>query len=238
MSRSVALKTLLVAVLITVAVVGFVALPRGDAESATPETKDVRATAAEDKRPTLLVVGDSLSAGYGLTDVDDGWVALLQKRLDDNSLALRVVNASISGDTSAGGAARLPAAIERHQPEVVIIELGGNDGLRGLPLDVMQQNFESMINASQAIGAEVILFGMMIPPNYGERYTQEFTDQYATLSSRFDTALVPFFLENVALDASLMQADGIHPNEQAQPIMLDAVWPTIETVVRRQLSTD
>ncbi|MEN7341808.1 MAG: arylesterase [Pseudomonadota bacterium] len=237
MSRSVALKTLLVAVLITVAVVGFVLLPRSDAETAAPQTKDVRAAEAEDKRPALLVVGDSLSAGYGLTDVADGWVALLQGRLDDTGLPMRVVNASISGDTSAGGAARLPAAIERHQPQVVIIELGGNDGLRGLPLDVMQQNFESMINASQAIGAEVILFGMMIPPNYGERYTQAFIDQYKTLSSEFDTALVPFFLEDVALDASLMQADGIHPNEQAQPIMLNAVWPTIETVVRERLDT-
>ncbi len=204
-------------------------------EAATPTkaavANDVRATPVDDKRPTILVVGDSLSAGYGLADLSDGWVALLQQRLDENDLGYRVVNASISGDTSNGGAARLPAALATHKPDLVVIELGGNDGLRGFPIETMRRNFERMITASQAAGADVMLLGMMIPPNYGERYTTAFVEQYEALADDYDLALVSFFLEGVALDDSLMQSDGIHPNAEAQPVMLENVWPTLVNVL-------
>lgn len=185
-----------------------------------------------DDAPVVLVVGDSLSAGYGLERVRDGWVALLQERLRLEGYAIRVVNASISGDTTRGGRARLPAALERFEPAITVIELGGNDGLRGFPLEEMEANLTEMITASQAAGSRVVLFGMMIPSNYGPRYTEGFQARFDEIAATNDIPLVPFFLEDVALDATLMQADGIHPNEQAQPIMLEAVWPVIEPVLQ------
>lgn len=185
--------------------------------------------------PVLLVVGDSLSAGYGLASVADSWVSLLQQRLQREGYGIRVVNASISGDTTRGGAARLPAALERHEPVAVVIELGGNDGLRGFPLEEMRDNLENMITASQAKGADVLLLGIMIPPNYGQRYTDAFQAQFVELSQRYEVSLVPFFLEDVALRPDLMQSDGIHPNEAAQPLMLERVWPKLETVVAEAL---
>ena len=171
-------------------------------------------------------MGDSLSAGRGV-DLEDTWINLLQARLDGKGYGYRLVNASISGDTSGNGLRRLPRALRIHQPEIVIIELGGNDGLRGLPVELMRDNLAAMISASADSGAEVILAGMLIPPNYGEKYTEDFASVYPELAATFDTALIPFFMDDVALDPSRMQADGIHPNSDAQPILMETVWTTL-----------
>ena len=179
---------------------------------------------------TVLVVGDSISAALGV-DTRQGWVALLHKRLQEGGFEHRVVNASISGDTSSGGAARLPALLAQHQPELVIIELGGNDGLRGQPLVQLQQNLARMIDASRAAEADVLLLGMRLPPNYGQRYTQAFANVYADLAAGKQVALVPFLLEGVGGVPGMMQADGIHPTAAAQPIMLENVWPTLEPLL-------
>jgi acyl-CoA thioesterase-1 len=186
--------------------------------------------ASADSRPVILVLGDSLSAGFGL-DLEDTWIALLQARLDKEGYGYRVVNASISGDTTGNGLRRLPRAIDIHQPEVVIIELGGNDGLRGLPPEVMRDNLEQMIRQSQDAGARVILAGMLIPPNYGEEYTEDFAAVYPDLAEEHSTPLIPFFMKNVALDPTKMQDDGIHPNEEAQPILMETVWETLGPVL-------
>ncbi|VEE15999.1 arylesterase [Ectopseudomonas mendocina] len=179
---------------------------------------------------TLLVVGDSISAAFGL-DSRQGWVALLENRLKEEGFEHSVVNASISGDTSAGGAARLSALLAEHKPELVIIELGGNDGLRGQPPAQLQQNLASMIDASQASGAEVLLLGMRLPPNYGARYTSAFAQVFADLAERKQVPLVPFFLEGVGGVPGMMQADGIHPTQDAQAVLLDNVWPTLEPML-------
>jgi len=185
-----------------------------------------------DSRAKILVVGDSLSAGRGL-DVEDTWVTLLQTRLDAKGYGYRMVNASISGDTTGNGLSRLPRAIDLHRPEIVIIELGANDGLRGLPIDIMQDNLAQMIRKSQASGARVLLAGMLMPPNYGEDYTQRFAAAYPELAKEFAIPLIPFFLEGVALDPSLMQEDGLHPNEQAQPLLMETVWTTLEPELQK-----
>lgn len=174
-----------------------------------------------------LVVGDSISAAFGL-DTAQGWVALLQKRLDQQGRSIQVVNASISGDTSAGGLARLPALLAKHRPALVMIELGGNDGLRGTPLTQLQQNLAGMISASQTSGAQVMLLGMRLPPNYGKRYTEGFAGVYEQLAATHRVPLLPFFLEGVGGVPGLMQADGIHPTADAQPRLLDNVWPLLE----------
>lgn len=175
---------------------------------------------SSDGRPTLLVMGDSLSAAYGI-EADRGWVSLLQARLDGKA---RVINASISGETSSGGASRFPGLLGQHAPDIVLLELGGNDGLRGLPPGQFEANMQRMIEASQAAGAEVLLLGIDIPPNYGRAYRDAFTGVYRRLEEDFDLPLVPFLLEGVALDANLMQDDGIHPTAAAQPMILDTVW--------------
>ncbi len=174
-----------------------------------------------------LVVGDSISAAFGL-DTAQGWVALLQKRLDQQGRSIQVVNASISGDTSAGGLARLPALLAKHRPALVMIELGGNDGLRGTPLAQLQQNLADMISASQTSGAQVMLLGMRLPPNYGKRYTEGFAGVYEQLAATHQVPLLPFFLEGVGGVPGLMQADGIHPTADAQPRLLDNLWPLLE----------
>ncbi|MBZ9666900.1 arylesterase [Pseudomonas sp. LMG 31766] len=179
---------------------------------------------------TLLVVGDSISAAFGL-DSRQGWVALLEKRLDEEGFEHAVVNASISGDTSAGGAARLSALLAEHKPELVIIELGGNDGLRGQPPAQLQQNLASMIDKSQSAGADVLLLGMRLPPNYGARYTTSFAQVFADLAEQKKVPLVPFFLEGVGGVPGMMQADGIHPTESAQAVLLDNVWPTLKPLL-------
>ncbi|MBZ9557635.1 MULTISPECIES: arylesterase [unclassified Modicisalibacter] len=176
---------------------------------------------------TVLVMGDSISAGYGI-DRDQGWVALLDARLDDS---VKVVNASISGETTAGGATRLPDLLRQHHPDIVLLELGGNDGLRGLPPQQMQTNLARMIEASQQAGAKVALLGIEIPPNYGQAYADAFRRVYHRLADRYDVPLVPFLLEGVALNDSLMQDDGIHPTAEAQPRLLDNVWPVLEPLL-------
>ncbi|MGQ9724814.1 MAG: arylesterase [Tepidimonas sp.] len=185
--------------------------------------------------PTVLVVGDSLSAEYGLTR-GSGWVALLERRLQAQARRVRVVNASISGDTTAGGRSRLPLLLERHRPALVILELGGNDALRGLPLQTTRDNLRAMIRASRSAGAQVLLLGMDMPPNYGERYRADFRAVYTDLAREENVALVPFFLAGVAdgpQAAALFQADRIHPNEQAQPRMLDNIWPALRPLLPR-----
>ncbi|HKL63412.1 MAG TPA: arylesterase, partial [Woeseiaceae bacterium] len=159
--------------------------------------------------------------------VEESWVSLLASRLAQEGYGHRVVNASVSGDTTSGGLARLGRALERHEPELVIIELGGNDGLRGLPLAVVRANFEAMIEQSRQAGAEVVLLGMRIPTNYGPRYAESFHALYGELAESYELAWVEFFLDGVALDDGLMQADGIHPNAAAQPLMLDNAWPAV-----------
>jgi len=176
------------------------------------------------------VLGNSLSSAYGL-DVDVGWVQLLRDRLDARGAGYRVVNASISGDTTNGGAARLPAALEKHAPDVVVVELGGNDGLRGLPLSVTRANLERIIIDSKNAGARVVLLGMRLPPNYGPAYTEAFYAIYEELADRYDVARVPFFLDGVGGVDGMMQSDGIHPVAKAQPLMLENVWPYLEPLL-------
>lgn len=179
---------------------------------------------------TLLVVGDSLSAAYGVPS-ETAWVQLLRDRLDEQGLNWDVVNASISGETTDGGLRRLPDLLQKNQPDVVIIELGGNDGLRGFPPDVIESNLADMIEQVRDIGATPVLVGMQIPPNYGQRYTRMFADIFPKLSDRYDTPLVPFFLEGIYNEDGLMQEDGIHPTEAAQPVLLDNLWPQLEPLI-------
>lgn len=179
---------------------------------------------------TLLVVGDSLSAAYGI-DVKSGWVAQLQQRLRRDQADYTVINASISGDTTANGRVRLPQALAQHRPSVVVIELGGNDGLRGLPLAEMKKNLAAMVRAAKAGGARVVLVGIKLPPNYGVRYTQDFERVYRDLAKEQRVMLVPHLLDNVAGTDGLMQPDGIHPTAAAQARMLDNVWPTLRPLL-------
>lgn len=183
--------------------------------------------------PTILVMGDSLSAAYGI-EQDAGWVSLLQKRLDDKA---DVINASISGETTSGGITRLPEQLRQQSPDIVLLELGGNDGLRGLPPGQMHDNLRAMIEASQAASAEVLLIGIDIPPNYGEAYRNAFTGTYEALAEEYELALVPFLLEGVALEPELMQSDGIHPTAEAQPRLLETVWPKLEPLLEKHRDT-
>jgi acyl-CoA thioesterase-1 len=184
--------------------------------------------------PTVLVIGDSLSAGYGI-DVDQSWTALLQSRLHDQGYEYRVVNASISGDTTEGGATRIKPALEEFRPALVILELGGNDGLRGFPPARMKDNLRSMIEASRGSGASVVLLGIRIPSNYGARYTRAFEGVYRELANEMAVPWIEFFMEGVAMNDELMQDDGIHPNATAQPILLDNAWPVIaEAIAARE----
>lgn len=173
--------------------------------------------------PRILVVGDSISAAYGI-EIDAGWVALLQQRLRERGYPHVVINASISGDTTVGGRSRLPALLARGSFDIIILELGGNDGLRGLSLAQTQANLQAMIETARAAQARVLLLGMRLPPNYGSTYTAAFANIYTTLAREQQTALAPFLLEGVAADTDLMQPDGIHPRAQAQPQLLDNVW--------------
>ncbi|PPK52107.1 arylesterase [Marinobacter persicus] len=184
---------------------------------------------------TLLVVGDSLSAAYGVPS-DTAWVQLLRNRLEQQDTRWQVVNASISGETTDGGLRRLPDLLQQHEPDVVVIELGGNDGLRGFPPDVIESNLSSMIEKVKATGATPVLVGMKIPPNYGQRYTSAFSAIYRDLSDRYNIALVPFFLQGIYGKDGLMQRDGIHPTEKAQPLLLENVWPKLEPVVSEAAS--
>lgn len=178
---------------------------------------------------TLLVIGDSISAGYGV-ELKDGWVNLLRERLQEKG-DYQVVNASISGNTTTMGVGRTPALLRKHQPDLVIIELGGNDGLQGHPLKVMERNLSEMIRLSQQAGARVLLVGIQIPPNYGSRYTREFLETFPRVAEEFDVPLVPFILDKVATRDELMQRDGVHPTAEAQPLLLENVWPHLEPLL-------
>jgi len=190
----------------------------------------VAATSAYSAPKNLLVLGDSLSAEYGLQR-GTGWAGLLQQRLQQSKADYQVVNASISGDTTIGGRNRLPALMTQHKPEVLVIELGANDALRGLPLKTSQDNLQAMIDLARQQKAKVLLVGMQIPPNYGPDYTRRFAGMFQELAKSNKVALVPFFFEGIAADLSLFQADRIHPNEQAQPRLLDNVWPYLKPLV-------
>ncbi len=181
---------------------------------------------------TILVFGDSLSAAYGLR-AEQGWVALLEKRLQTQGYGYNVVNASVSGETTSGGLQRLPRALELHKPQIVILELGANDALRGLPLSSAKDNLSKMVELGVKAGARVLLVGMRMPPNYGPKYTTDFVQMYADLSARFHAPLVPFLLESVALDSSRMQEDGLHPNALGEPIVLDTLWPQLVPLLKK-----
>ncbi len=181
--------------------------------------------------PTILVVGDSLSAGYGIP-IEQGWVRLLQTRLQERGFPHRVVNASISGDTTSGGLSRLPAALERERPAMVILELGANDGLRGEPPMSMSHNLARMIELSQQAGAKVLLAEMRIPPNYGPTYTQKFQSTFSELAKHHEIPLIPFLLDGVSGNPALIQEDGLHPRAEGQSKILENVWPTLEAVLQ------
>ena len=177
-------------------------------------------------QPTILILGDSISAAYGMS-LEQGWVALLEEQLADSHPDYRVVNASISGETTAGGLRRLPTLLADHNPSLVVIELGGNDGLRGFPIRNFRDNLQAMAEMARALDAQVLLLTMEIPPNYGSRYTASFRESYQLVAEATGSVLGPFLLEGVATDTTLMQADGIHPTVEAQPIMLETVFPAL-----------
>lgn len=188
------------------------------------------ASAQGNGSPTVLVFGDSLSAGFGI-DVDQSWTALLQSRLEKQGYEHRVVNASISGETTEGGAARIDAALNTFSPELIILELGGNDGLRGLPPARMKGNLEKIVRRSKASGAAVVLLGIRIPTNYGTRYTEAFEAVYREVASDLDVRWIEFFMEGVAMNDELLQSDRVHPNAAAQPVLLDNAWPIISAAL-------
>lgn len=183
--------------------------------------------------PTLLVFGDSLSAGYRMP-IEDGWVSLLDDKLKRLGIEYTVVNASVSGETTDGGLSRLPATLATHMPTIVILELGGNDGLRGLPVANIKRNLIEMVQLSQAAGARVILAGIQIPPNYGPRYTEPFIAQFEEIANSMDLPFIPFLIDGIAQRSELMQDDGIHPKAEAQGMVLDNVWPVLQAELSAQ----
>lgn len=203
-------------VLISACFLGFVAL-------------SLQASAANQK---ILVFGDSLSAAYGISQ-SQGWVALLQNKLREEKLPYEVINASISGETTSGGLTRMDATLKQIQPQIVILELGANDGLRGLPAKTTRDNLAGMLQKIKTSGAQVLLLGMKMPPNYGAKYATEFSAIYPQLATTHKTALVPFMLEHVAAMPELIQLDGLHPNALAQPIILDNIWPKLKRLLKK-----
>ena len=182
---------------------------------------------------TILVFGDSLSAAYGIRP-EQGWVPLLVQRLHSQGYGYQVVNASVSGETSSGGLERLPRALQLHAPEIVILELGANDGLRGLPVSALHENLARMVQLAQAGGARVLLLGIRIPPNYGPRYTEEFARVFPGVAQQYHLPLVPFLLDKVALNPALMQEDGLHPNAAGEPLVLDTLWPYLKPLLKKK----
>ena len=187
---------------------------------------------SQQQQVKILVLGDSLSAAYGIPQ-KKSWVNLLASSLDTTHPNTKIINASISGEPTGGGRSRLPGLLNRHNPQIVILELGGNDGLRGFPISVIHSNLDEMIKLSQQKGSEVLLLGMRIPPNYGTRYTEEFFNTYQRLANQYQLPFVPFLLENIALDKNLMQQDGIHPNAEAQPAIMEKVSKILMPVVKQ-----
>jgi acyl-CoA thioesterase-1 len=181
---------------------------------------------------TILVFGDSLSAAHGLRP-EQGWVALLIERLRHQGYEYQVINASVSGETTTGGLARQPRELRRTQPGILILELGANDGLQGLPLELARERLGDMIRLAQTAGARVLLVGILIPPNYGPRYTRQFAAMYPALARQFHTTLVPFLLKGVALHPDLMQQDGLHPNARGEPRVLDTMWPYLKPMLKK-----
>lgn len=180
---------------------------------------------------TIVVLGDSISAGYGI-DVNEGWVNLLREKFKQQHLDYVISNESISGDTTAGGLARIDRALAMHKPDIVMLELGANDGLRGLSPQEMKSNLSEMVRRSRQAGAKVLLLGMKIPPNYGKRYIDMFYNIYPQVSAELNVPLVPFILEQVALKPELMQADGLHPNAQGQPLIMQTIWPYLQPLLK------
>ena len=191
------------------------------------------ATCAYSASKTVLVLGDSLSAEYGL-ERGSGWVSLLEKRLKNNKIDATIVNASVSGETTSGGKVRLPALLDQYRPDIVVLELGANDGLRGLPIKSAKENLRDMIDISYKAKAKVLLVGMQLPPNYGRDYIQKFSAVYKTLAKEEKLPLVPFLLEGVASRPELFQADRLHPLADAQPIILSNVWPYLKALLLRK----
>jgi acyl-CoA thioesterase-1 len=182
---------------------------------------------AAQAQTTVLVLGDSLSAAYRLKS-EQGWVSLLQERIAEQGIDAQIINASISGETTQGGLTRLPDLLKRHQPDWIVLELGANDGLRATPIRLIERNLRALIDQSLAQKAKPIMVGVHLPPNYGPRYTDQFFSLFGDLASEYDAPHVPFLLEGVALNPDLMQSDGLHPTAEAQPMILDTVWPVIE----------
>ena len=183
--------------------------------------------------PVILVVGDSLSAAYNLAE-EQGWVALLAQRMASKRLPYKVVNASVGGATTAAALQRFPVLVEEYKPATVILQIGANDGLQGKPVPYITANIERLITQAQGSGAEVLLIGVQLPPNFGERYTQPFFQQYRILAEKYQLAYVPFLLEGVAGRSDLMQKDGLHPTAEAQPIILDVVWPSLQGMLSQK----
>jgi acyl-CoA thioesterase I len=183
--------------------------------------------------PTILVFGDSLSAAHGIRP-EEGWVALLTQRLQTQGYGYRVVNASVSGETSSGGLERLPRALQLQQPQIMILELGANDGLRGLPVSATRDNLTRMLQLAQAAKARVLLVGIRLPPNYGARFNEQFERLYPELAAQFHVPLVPFLLQGVALNPQLMQEDGLHPAAAGEPVVLDTVWPYLKPLLTKK----
>ncbi len=199
--------------------------------AAAPAAAAAQAVAeVADEQRAILVLGDSLSAAYNLA-AEQGWVALLEPRLREQAAGFRLVNASISGETTAGGRSRIASALTEHRPAVVVIELGANDGLRGLPLEETRANLDAMVVASQAAGAEVLIIGMRLPPNYGPDYTDAFFEQFGEIAAARGAAHLPFLLEPIANDDSAFQSDRLHPTAEAQPLIADHVWPALAPVL-------
>ena len=188
---------------------------------------------ARAEMPLILVFGDSISAGYGLPHVDEGWVELLKTRLRAQGYGYQVVNASVSGETTAGGLARLPRALDLHHPKIVVLELGSNDGLRALPIAQMRANLSQMIDLSMSAGAQVLLLGMRMPPNYGPEFTAKFQEVYSDLAREKKLAWVPFLLDGIALTPELLQGDDMHPNAQGQPILLSNAWRGLAPLLKK-----
>jgi acyl-CoA thioesterase-1 len=193
------------------------------------------ANAPEAAKPVIVVLGDSISAEYGLPR-DTGWVALMRQRLTQERIDYSVANASISGDTTSGGRARLPALMQRLKPSIVIVELGANDALRGVPLSTTEDNLRTIIEQAQQAHAKVVLVGMYVPPNYGPDYTQKFHGLYGQLAKQLNVPLVPFLLAGIADKPDMFQADQIHPTQQAQPVLLNNVWPAVKPLLRTSSS--
>jgi acyl-CoA thioesterase-1 len=196
-------------------------------------TASAQAETRHAELPVVLVFGDSISAGYGIHP-DQGWVALLQAKLKAEGYGYQVINASVSGETTAGGLARLPRALSLHQPIVTLIELGGNDGLRALPIAQMRENLAQMTRLCAAAHSRPLLLGMRLPPNYGAEYTEAFASSFSQLARDLKAPLVPFLLDGIALNPALMQDDGIHPNAKGQPKLLENVWPALKILLKEK----